>query len=81
MHLENNPERKVQTINGGDYAVTTHKGPYEKLNETYARLMGQWLPQSGRELRSAPCFELYHNSPDNTAPEDLITDIHVPLEG
>jgi len=70
----------VQSISGGDYAVMTHRGPYEKLNESYALLMGQWLPQSGRELRSAPCFEIYRNSPEQTAPEDLVTDIHVPLE-
>ena len=69
----------VQTISGGEYAVTTHAGPYEKLNETYAKIMGQWLPRSGRDLRSVPCFEIYLNDPNSTAPEDLLTDIHVPL--
>jgi AraC family transcriptional regulator len=42
--------------------------------------MGQWLPRSGRELRSAPGFEVYFNDPNSTAPEDLVTDIHLPLE-
>lgn len=70
----------VQTIAGGDYAVTTHFGPYNKLGETYAKLLGQWLPRSGRNLRSTPCFDIYLNSPESTAPEDLITDIHAPLE-
>jgi AraC family transcriptional regulator len=70
----------VQTIAGGEYAVTTHFGPYEKLGETYAKLMGQWLPRSGRALQSAPCFDLYLTDPEGTAPEDLVTDIHVLLE-
>jgi AraC family transcriptional regulator len=70
----------VQTIAGGEYAVTTHIGPYGKLGETYAKIMGQWLPRSGRELRSVPCFEIYLNDPNGTGPEDLLTDIHVPLE-
>lgn len=70
----------VQTIAGGDYAVATHAGPYDKLSETYAKIMGQWLPRSGRELRSAPSFETYINDPNSTAPGDLLTDVHVPLE-
>jgi AraC family transcriptional regulator len=69
----------VQVIPGGDYAVTTHFGPYRRLGETYARLLGQWLPRSGRELRAAPCFEVYLNDPQSTSPEDLVTDIHAPL--
>ncbi|MFH1843509.1 MAG: AraC family transcriptional regulator [bacterium] len=70
----------VQTIPGGDYAVTTHHGPYEKLNETYAQLCGQWAPRSGRTVAAAPCFEHYLNDPQSTEPEELLTDIHMPLE-
>ena len=69
----------VQEVPGGEYAVLTHNGPYERLNQSYYRLLGQWLPRSGRELGASPCFELYLNSPENTAPEDLLTDIHAPL--
>lgn len=70
----------VQVIGGRDYAVMTHFGPYEKLNESYTKLLGQWLPRSGRELNGGPSLEFYLNSPENTAPEDLITDICTPLE-
>lgn len=70
----------VQEIAGGTYAVTTHFGPYDKLGETYAALCGQWAPQSGREMRSEPCFEVHLNAPENTDPEDLLTDIYLPLE-
>ena len=70
----------LQVLAGGDYAVTTHFGPYETLNKTYARLFGQWLPRSGRKLASRPCFEVYLNSPNDTAPKELLTDICMPLE-
>jgi AraC family transcriptional regulator len=70
----------VQEIGAGDYAVTTHRGPYDKLGETYARLCGEWLPGSGRELASSPSIEMYRNSPQDTAPEDLVTDVYLPLE-
>jgi AraC family transcriptional regulator len=70
----------VQTIAGGDYAVAIHRGPYEKLGETYAALCGQWIPGRGREIRSAPSFEIYKNNPQHTKPEKLVTEIYVPLE-
>lgn len=70
----------VQEIPGGDYAIVTHFGPYSHLKQTYAKLFGQWLPHSNREMASAPCFELYLNDPEGTDPKDLLTDIHVPLE-
>jgi AraC family transcriptional regulator len=69
----------VQEITGGDYAITTHRGPYETLGQTYLRLCGAWLPASGRELRSAPAFEAYLNNPQVTPPEALLTDIYLPL--
>ena len=69
----------VHEIGGGEFAVTTHRGPYNTLSDTYARLLGQWLPASGRELVSTPGFEIYRNSPTDTAPPDLVTDIYIPL--
>src|SRR5208282_5113853 len=70
----------VQVIPGGEYAVTTHFGPYQKLGETYTELLGQWLPRSGHELRATPCFEVYLNDPQSTDPEDLVTDIYAPVQ-
>ena len=70
----------VQTISGGRYAVTTHLGPYDKFDETYAKLCGQWIPRNGHVFRSAPSFQVYLNDPDSTELEDLLTDIYVPLE-
>lgn len=69
----------VQEVTGGEYAVTLHCGPYEKLHETYARLCGEWLPNTGREPAAAPSFEVYLNDPKTTRPEELRTLVHVPL--
>jgi AraC family transcriptional regulator len=72
---------EADILPGGEYAIITHKGPYEQLEEVYKRIMGQWLPQSGREMRDSPwCFEVYRNNPYTTPPEELLTDIHVPLK-
>lgn len=70
----------VQVIAGGDYAVTTHFGPYERLSQTYARILGQWLPRSGREAGDGPSYEVYQNDPNSTAPEDLVTGVYVALK-
>ncbi|MCP4633439.1 MAG: helix-turn-helix domain-containing protein, partial [candidate division Zixibacteria bacterium] len=69
-----------QQVEGGDYAVLTHKGSYDGLHASYKWLYGEWLPGSGREAKSAPSLELYRNNPQTTSPEELITDICVPLK-
>ena len=70
----------VQEIGGGDFAVAAHRGPYAQLGATYARLIGQWLPANGREPESAPALEIYSNSPLDTVPADLVTEIYIPLD-
>ncbi len=70
----------IQTIPAGEYAVAIHRGPYTNLAQTYARLCGEWLPKQGRELRSAPSIEIYKNDPNTTPPEQLITEVCVPVE-
>jgi len=70
----------VQTIPAGEYAVAIHHGPYDGLAQTYAQLCGEWIPQQGREMRSAPTIEMYKNDPNRTPPEELLTEVYVPLE-
>jgi|SRR5215472_13519933 len=71
----------TQTIAGGRYAVFLHRGSYDQLSETYDQIFAEWLPQSSCRLRNAPCFEVYLNrNPKRTRPENLRTEIHVPVE-
>jgi AraC family transcriptional regulator len=65
---------------GGSHAVLRHKGPYSELMGAYRWLYGQWLPNSGREAANAPVFEEYLNTPRDTAPSELLTDICLPLK-
>ncbi|WP_418594877.1 AraC family transcriptional regulator [Ponticoccus sp. (in: a-proteobacteria)] len=62
------------------YAVATYTGPYAGLKGCYDWFFGSWLPASGEEAAEAPCMELYMNSPQETAPQDLVTKIFMPLQ-
>ena len=66
-------------IAGGEYALLRHKGPYADMKAAYDWLYGQWLPRSGREPGSVPTIEEYLNSPRDTPPTELLSDIYLPL--
>lgn len=68
------------TIAAGKFARATHVGPYTLLGDTWARFMGQWLPQSGQRIGAGVSFELYRNNPMTAKPEDLITELYLPLQ-
>lgn len=61
------------------YAVATHVGPYIGLGEAWARLMGRWVPENGHRIAEGPSFEIYRNTPMDTPPEKLLTEIYVPV--
>lgn len=69
----------VRELQGGKYAVFTHLGNYEKLIDSYSYIFADWLINSKYELRESPCLEKYLNDPATTRPEDLLTEIWVPL--
>jgi AraC family transcriptional regulator len=71
----------VTDLPAGRYATTIHEGPYSGLNETYSRIYGGWFAMQGLEPGPAPCVEFYLNSPEDTAPEDLLTEVYVPIAG
>lgn len=69
----------VQVLPGGEHAVAVHRGPYDQLPGVYAEIMGRWLPAQGRKLGRGSPYEIYRNNPMTTKPQDLITEIRVPL--
>ena len=79
-NLKAEGEIGVQTLAGGYYKVFLHKGPYENLLQTYQQIYGTWLEKTNRKLRDLPCFELYLNHPEETPKEELLTEIHIPIE-
>ena len=68
------------TVAGGEYAVITHEGPYDTILDSY-RALEQWFTDNGRQFGDRPAFEVYLNTPENAAPEDLRTEIHFALAG
>lgn len=73
------PPLVATRIQGGEYAALKYKGPYGDMRAAYDWLYGQWLPSSGRDAADAPVFEDYLNSPRDTPPTELRTDIYLPL--
>jgi AraC family transcriptional regulator len=72
-------ELAEQRVPAGRYAKTVHVGGYDKLPDTWARFLGEWLPESGERLGSGPSYELYVNDPRQTPKEKLVTEIYVPI--
>lgn len=67
------PELRVATVR--------YKGPYTGLEAVYRELYAGWLPGSGEEAADEPVFEEYLNTPRDTAPSELLTEINLPLRG
>ena len=75
---------ELKEVKGGKYAVATHEGPYDNLGETYAGLCAAVADGAvdGRRWRlgDPPSIEVYLNDPRKTAPEDLRTEVWMPLQ-
>lgn len=73
------PPIATLTLPAGRHAVLLYKGPYTGLPKAYEQLFKNWLPSSGETPANAPAFEIYLNSPMDTEPEQLLTEICLPL--
>jgi AraC family transcriptional regulator len=73
------PGLTEQVVPGGRFARMTYNGPYDGLPDAWKELMGEWFPNSGESSGDGIAYELYRNDPTDTAPEDLVTEIYVPL--
>ncbi len=70
-----------EILQGGKYAVFTHKGPYSTLEESFNRIFLKWLPASKETFdETRRCFtEYFHLEFVKTNPEKLVTKIFIPL--
>ena len=62
----------------GTYALFNHRGPLSGLEETYARIRNEWLPQSGMQLQDLPWVEIYGNRYEPGS-ESSVMEIAVPV--
>ncbi len=58
-------------------ATLLYRGPYDEMEPSWKRLMA-WVDQSGRHPGGPP-REVYLNEPGAVAPEELLTELVVPL--
>jgi len=77
--LSSTPGITCETLPGGRFAVFRHVGPYDTLWQTWDAIYGDWAPSAQPQFRDAAPFEWYVNDASKTPPEELITDIHVPV--
>ena len=78
--IEPEGEVGVKMVAGGKYAVFVHKGPYADLNKSYNDIFRNWLPKNNCELGDSPPIEIYLNDPHKVKPEDIQTEICIPIK-
>ena len=72
----------IKTLAGGKFAKYVYVGSYDKMEQTYCDMISKWIPAQGLEVSSqadAVSIESYKNSPEDTPPEELITEIYIPV--
>ncbi len=69
----------LDEIKGGEYAITSFTGPYEKLEQIWSDLTSFCENTVRREISQNPAFEVYVNDPSDTPPSQLITELYLPL--
>ena len=75
------PAEKValQLLPAGRWAVFQHKGPYNTLWQSWNVAYRDWLPRSGERPRDVPPVEVYLNNVHDTPPDQLRTEILIPI--
>lgn len=67
----------VKRVEGAEVASTMHKGPFDQVGATYGALAG-WIAENGYEI-VGPGEETYLSAPDETPPEELLTEVRFPV--
>jgi effector-binding domain-containing protein len=67
----------LQELPATEAATLLHRGPYDAMEPAWTRLMA-WVARSGRHP-GGPMREVYLTEPDTVAPDDLLTELVVPL--
>ncbi len=79
-HHKAKGEVGAKLIRGGCFATFIHQGPYEELCHTYDYIYKDWYIKNGATLRNQPSFSVYLTDPKTVDPDDLLTEIYVPIE-
>jgi AraC family transcriptional regulator len=71
---------RVLRLPAGEFACLRHYGSYDELEAATQYVMGEWLLSSSREPADFPIFHNFINDPDQTAVDELMTDILLQLK-
>jgi effector-binding domain-containing protein len=70
---------QASEIAGGKAATCIHVGPYSEVGPAYETL-SQWIKENGYDATGV-AYEMYLNDPQQTPPQELKTQIVLPLRG
>jgi len=68
---------RAYELPGGKMVHAVHTGPYVECEPTYIRLFA-WIREKGLTI-TGPIREVYPNDPREVPPEEIITEIYVPV--
>lgn len=74
-----NTDFSNKTIAGGKYLCFLYKGDYQNLGAVYNQIFRDWVIKKEYDLRDEPVFEQYINNKEITPPENLLTEIFIPI--
>lgn len=69
----------IGLLPGGPMAVVRHVGPYDELGLAHHALFA-WAQEHGHDV-AGPLREAYINDPDEVDPDELVTDVMLPIAG
>lgn len=76
--VEVSDDFRLYEIPGGRMAKIIHKGPYHEVGSTYHRLF-DWVNRNRKSITGL-LREYYISDPNETPPEEIITEIYAPIE-
>ena len=79
VQVELTSEVALQVLPAGRWAIFHHKGPYDTLWQSWNVAYRDWLPRSNERPRDVPPLEIYLNNINDTPPEQLRTEILIPI--
>ncbi|MDD1710523.1 MAG: GyrI-like domain-containing protein [Methanoregulaceae archaeon] len=77
-NVKGSGEIKAYTLPGGRMVRTLHRGPYETCESTYLALFS-WIEEH-HLIIAGPIREAYPNDPREVPPDEILTEILVPIE-
>jgi AraC family transcriptional regulator len=77
------PEGPIQfkKVDGGRYMIFRYKGPYDNLWDVYDSIYCDIISKLNQyKIKDSPVIEKYVKYSEKTLPENLVTEIHIPVQ-